>query len=428
MKRIILFFIAAGWIIPPIFSQVIIDQSDMPSPGDTLRVSVTGFVPAGYAKTAMDTAWNYSALQALSQRLDSYVNVAATPPLYQLVFVLGAGANLAAPRDAAPVPGIPVTQGFTFYKNSSTSFSDLGSAYTIQEIPLPAKYDVPDKQYQFPMTPGLTWSSTSSFAISVPDMLTYNTRRTRSSVVDGWGTLTIPFGTFQTLRVKSILAMHDSIFIDSLGSGFSFDRDIIEYKWLARGEGIPLLQITEEENMVTATYRDFYRMTANPLTVTLGPDTAVFKGTVLTLHATVSGGTPPYQILWNTSDIGNAITDTINEVKTYIVFAVDALQNTGSAQKVVSIRYPSGVKEQTSAGLDVYPNPSQGSFRFSLPGISASAGMQVISPLGKVVRTLHVYPAEGDVTADLSGLPDGLYFILIAAPHKIYSTRLLIIK
>jgi hypothetical protein len=428
MKQIMIVLFVIGRLVSPVFSQIIIDQSDMPAPGDTLRVSLTNVVPDGFAKTAMDTAWNYAALEALSQRLDTFVNTSSTPSVYQLFFVLQGGANLASPRSGIPIPGLPVTQGFTFFKNSTGSFSDLGSAYTIQGLPLPAKYDIPDKQYQFPMTPGLTWSSASSFEISLPDLLSYSTKRIRNSVVDGWGALTTPFGTFQTVRVKSNLNIRDSVYIDSLGSGFAFNRDITEYKWLAKGEGIPVLQVNEEAGLATATYRDIFRMSAQPLSVTLGPDTAVPQGTILALHATVTGGTSPYMILWNTLDTGNTITVTVDNVQTYSVFVMDATQNAGMAQKSVYIQYPPGVEEMMPNQLQVCPNPTHGLTVFTIPEKYGNAAIQVVTCQGKLMLTGKIELAEGDISTNLSNLPDGLYLVRIATANNIYSTKIQIIK
>lgn len=428
MKKSIFFLICMGLIASPIFAQIVVNQADMPVAGDTLRVSVTNVVPSGFSKTAMDTAWNYAALEALSQRVDTFVNATATPSAYQLFFVLLGGANLASPLGSSPIPGLPVSQGFTFFKNSSASYNDLGSAYTIQGLPLPAKYDNPDKLYQFPMTPGTTWSSVSTFAITVPNLAFYSTQRVRSTLVDGWGALTTPYGTFQTLRVKSTLAIHDSVYIDSLATGFPFNRNIIEYKWLAKGKGIPLLQINEEGNLVTATYRDVYRMSAQSLNITLGPDTAVLKGTVLTLHATVTGGTPPYQIFWNTLDSGSTITVTVQDIQTYTVLVMDALQNFDSDQQIVSIKYPPGIVENNSTPFEVYPNPTNGQVHFVLPKEINSAVMQILTPQGKIIKTMQVFPSAGEITAHLTGLPDGIYFIRISTKTNVYTSKIQILN
>ncbi len=318
------FYMAFSVTISSLFSQITVDQSDMPAPGDTLRVSLTNAVPAGYAKTAMDTTWNYAALEALSQRVDTFVSATSTPYLF---FVLLTGANLATPRNSSPVPGLPLSQGYTFYKNSSGAYSELGSAFTVQ----------------------------------------------------GWGNLTTPYGSFQTLRVRSTLAIRDSIFIDSLQTGFPINRDIIEYKWLAKRKGI-------------------------------------------------TGGTPPYQVIWNTLDTGTTISVIVQDIQTYSILVVDALQNFGMAQKMVSVIYPPGIGEPEATQLHVYPNPSVGPVRLVMPEITGKAIMQVVSSHGKILRTQIVVPAAGIVQANLSDLPDGLFFIHITTEKYTFSAKLQLLR
>jgi hypothetical protein len=428
MKSILIILILAVFSGVPLYSQVVIDQSDMPVPGDTLRVSMTNMVPAGYVKTAMDTTWNYAELEALGQRVDTFVMATATPPVYQIFFVLLGGANLASPRNGAIIPGLPLTQGFTFFKKNASSFSDLGFAYTLQGLPLPAKYDNPDKYYEFPMPPGHSWSSTSSFSISLPGVVSYSTLRVRSNVVDGWGSLTTPFGTFQTVRVKSTLNIHDSIYIDSLGTGFPLNRNIIEYKWLGKDQGIPLLQINEEGILVTAIYRDTFRMPAQTLSVTLGPDTTVLIGTTLTLHAKIINGTPPYQILWSTLDTGDSITVTIQNSQTFSVLVIDALQNIGMARKVVSVSYPAGNEEPKENPLQFYPNPARETVNIKAPDKYRDAVIRISTLQGQMIREKVIYSSSGYFNADLSGLPEGLYFIRFSTEHGVYSGKILVIK
>jgi hypothetical protein len=428
MKRAVVLLLVFGWIFSSLSAQISVNQADMPSVGDTIRVSLTNVVPAGYARTAMDTSWNFAALEALSQRVDTFASTASTPSVYQFVFVLQGGANLAYPRNSSPLPGLPISDGFTFFKNSAASYSELGSAYTIQGLPLPAKYDIPDKLYQFPLTPGLTWSSSSSFAMTVPDFAYYGTQRTRSNEVDGWGSLTTPLGTFQTIRVKSNLTIHDSIYVDSMGTGFSVNRNITEYKWLAKDKGTPVLQVSEEQNLATAIYQDIFRMSVQPLSVSLGPDTSVFLGTVLTMHATVTGGTPPYQILWNIPDTGSTVTVTIQNPQTFSVFVADALQNIGVGQKIVSIRYPPGFEDVAPVKLQIYPNPAIGMVHIALPAEIQSAGMEVFASQGNLVLDTRISPSAGEIIHDFSSLPAGLYFIRISAGEKVYSSRLQIVR
>jgi len=240
-------------------SQIIIDNNDMPHPGDSLRVSLTTIVPVDYTLTGMDTTWDFRSLEALTQRVDSFVNPNQTPQIYWLWFTPNITTNLASPLRSSLFPGVMVTDGFIYYKNDVEGYKDLGGAISYQGIPIPGKFDVPDKHYAFPLTAGSTWNSISFFSISLPGVAYLSSRRERNSEADGWGILQTPFGTFQTLRVKSTLIEHDSVYIDSLQTGTPFIRNTTEYKWLAKGTGIPVLQIIHELGLVTAIYRDSAR-------------------------------------------------------------------------------------------------------------------------------------------------------------------------
>jgi hypothetical protein len=296
----------------------------------------------------------------------------------------------------------------------------------VQGAPLPAKYDVPDKYYQFPMNPGTNWSSTSNFEISIPDFAYLGIQKSRTSIVDGWGTLITPFGTFQTLRVKSMITEYDSIYIDSISMGIPLLRNITEYKWLAKDQGIPVLQINEEGNITTAIYRDSVRMNVQPLMVSLGPDTAVFAGTTITLHADVSGGTPPYQVFWNTLDTGKTLTVTIQSEKQYSVMVIDAMQNFGSAQKLVSIKYPPGINEVREETLSITPNPVNGICQVSVPVTARKMLLKIYSGQGILVRESEISPGTEKVNLDMSRLPSGFYLLKLFDNKSIYTRKLIL--
>jgi len=410
MKKLIL-LIAVILTGMDLYPQIVIDQNDMPLAGDTLRVSQSLAAPEGYAKTAFDTTWNFAALEAMSQRVDTFVSVAATPAGYQLVFVLLGGANLAAPRNSLPLPGIPLTQGYDFFKKSSGSYSNLGMAYSVQGFPVPAKYDNPEKIYAFPMSPLSTWNSVSSFSLPVPGIAYYGSLVTRDNIVDGWGTLITPFGTFPVLRVKSTVITHDSIYIDSLQTGFTFDRNFTEYKWLGKSQGIPLLNIHEEGSLVNVSWRDIPRMSASPLAVSLGADTAVSKGTVVQLRAKTTGGMPPYRYFWNTLDSGSTLTAQILRDTSFTVIVLDGLMGMASATKKINLSYPPGMEEVGQVSLAIVPNPNDGRFTLSTPPSATPLKMILADMQGRTLWS-QVFTSSRPVTRfDFPDLPEGLYLI-----------------
>lgn len=392
-------------------SQIVIDQNDMPAAGDTLRVSQSLTAPEGFAKTAFDTTWNFAALEAMSQRVDTFVSASATPAGYQLVFVLLGGANLAAPRNSLPVPGLPLTQGYDFFKKSSGSYSNLGMAYSVQGFPVPAKYDNPEKIYAFPMTPLSTWNSVSSFSLPVPGIAYYGTMVTRDNIVDGWGTLVTPFGTFPVLRVKSTVIAHDSIYIDSLQTGFTFNRNYMEYKWLGKSQGIPLLSIHEEGSVVNVSWRDIPRMSASPLAVTLGADTAVSKGTVLQLRAKVTGGTPPYRYFWSTLEADSTLTAQILSDTSFTVIVLDGLMGMATATKQITLSYPPGIQEVDQVSLAIMPNPNDGSFTVATPLPVKPLKLTLSDVQGRTLRSKVFTPSRVATRFDFPDLPEGMYLI-----------------
>ncbi|MEZ5082446.1 MAG: T9SS type A sorting domain-containing protein [Bacteroidales bacterium] len=258
MKRLILFIVLfiSIWGLD---AQVVITQNDMPSAGDTIRLSNSiDLSGINFQETGNNYTWDFSSLVPLYQSVDTFVNVDETPFVYQLVFFLSA--NLAQPlAEFNLFPGFELTDVFNFYKKSSSDFRSVGLGFTINGIPLPNKYNEPDILYHFPMVAGNVDSSMSSYNIDIPLLGYAGGWIKRVNHVDGWGTLITPYGDFQTLRMKSQVTQFDSLYVDSLGIGFPIYRNYAEYKWLGNGFGLPLCKITVEGLLPTISYIDSVR-------------------------------------------------------------------------------------------------------------------------------------------------------------------------
>lgn len=242
-----------------LFSQIIIDQNDMPQSGDTIRLSTAvDFGSLNYEESGNDFVWDFSELDFFSQRVDTFVSVSQTPWLYQIVFLLSA--NLASPGlNFDQLPGFQVTDFFNFYKNSSSEFKSVGFGVTMNSIPIPNKYDDPDIIYRFPLSVGDVDSSLSNYALSLPGIGYYGGWKKRVNYADGWGELTTPYGTFETIRIRSEIIQFDSLYIDSLGFGFPIERVFTEYKWLGKNFGLPLCTVTDDGLLPTIEYIDSVR-------------------------------------------------------------------------------------------------------------------------------------------------------------------------
>lgn len=242
-----------------LFSQITIDQNDMPQPGDTIRLSsAVDLGSLNYEETGNDYIWDFSDLTFLSQRVDTFVSVSQTPWIYQLVFILSA--NLASPGQSFDqLPGFEVTDNFNYYKNSSSEYKAVGFGITMNGIPIPNKFDDPDVIYQLPISIGDIDSSLSNYALDIPGLGYYGGWKKRVNYADGWGELTTPYGTFETVRIKSEIIQYDSLYIDSLGFGMPILRNFTEYKWLGDNFGLPLCTVMDDGIITTIDYIDSVR-------------------------------------------------------------------------------------------------------------------------------------------------------------------------
>lgn len=241
-------------------AQITVNNADMPSTGDTIRTSIT--VADGtydFSRTGNNYNWNFEDLLPVTQRVDTFMSVTQTPVSFWPFFITSA--NLATKFNPANVlPGLPALEAYNFFNNTSSSYKDVGYGIVISGAPLPLKYNSADMIYKFPMTNGTSHESASGLEISIPDMGYILIDRNRTSVVDGWGTLTTPYGTFDVLRLKSTVSEYDSMYIDSLQQGFPVQRDYIQYQWIGKNFGLPLLSVTEDASFgSTVVYLDSVR-------------------------------------------------------------------------------------------------------------------------------------------------------------------------
>jgi hypothetical protein len=259
-----------------------INLSDMPAVGDSLRLSQAAVVlPAGAPALTLNGAnktWNYAGLVATSQRVERYANV-STAAGFALQFTFNNAlfspstkATLVAPQQL-PIPanaGLPVSDPLEFFNASATDYRSVGFGATYAGTALPVTYGsqvMQDVIYKFPITYTSVLHVSNSL-VSTPAALAatgfFSQQRQRTNQPDAWGTLTTPFGTFQTVRLVTKLIDHDSIAIGgAAGQGVTLPTRR-EYKWLAKTIHVPVLTITTnevagQEVITSIEYRDIYR-------------------------------------------------------------------------------------------------------------------------------------------------------------------------
>ncbi len=248
-------------------AQITITENDMPQAGDTLRLSTTNDQwSIDPTLTGTNYAWDFSFLVPLSQRVDTCHPVNTMPTVFQIFFNSALYPNHRSSY-AMRGPDISIPGFFTlenvyfFYRSDAEGHKNAGIGANFNGIPLGVRNNPIDTIYSFPLTYNKQYTSYSELSLTLPSLGAYRQRKWVSAVVDGWGDLTTPFGTFQTLRVKLEIDTEDSIYVDQLGTGFAFNRPTeTQYHWLGEGPEAPLLQISSISGTITTvTYRDSLR-------------------------------------------------------------------------------------------------------------------------------------------------------------------------
>ena len=238
-------------------AQISIVSSDMPNSGDSVLISVTSSIDTNYVdSTGANYTWDYSTLTPDFQRYEKFDSPLTFPIPFNFLFnpINTSYGNENNILTNLPIPGITLDMAYDFLKESSSKFRQIGAGYTINGIPLPFLYSSDDIIYNFPMDYLDTDSCDYKFGLPIPSIGYYGSEGHRVNVVDGWGTLITPFGTFNTLRVKSTIATVDTVALDALGFGTDIPQPLrYEFKWLATAMQIPVLKIDASDVLGTFT-------------------------------------------------------------------------------------------------------------------------------------------------------------------------------
>lgn len=360
--------------------QITINESDLPEQGDAFkRLRAANPQILDIQKAGDGQLWDYSTLNPAFASVDTYKSMEAVPGLYQTVSFLK-GANLAKLNKENPTTNLPVDSDFSldglysFFKKGDNQYSKVSYGISIGDYDIPLLFEENDVIYNFPLTYGETHTSNAFYQFPpsqypTPDSLDVYFERSieRIDTVDAHGILQAPLGTFETIRVKSTITYNDSIYANGVGQNIPAFTEI-QYKWLAKDKGIPVLKATAQPNpngppkIISATYQD-----------------------------SLSSSDP----------------DTSDEVSI-------------------------GQKPLEQKGGNIYPNPNNGHFSLKMDnGQQGLLKATVLALNGQVLgekRKKLTKPGQETISLDFSNLSSGKYLLLLQKPNNSIGFHSLIIK
>ena len=262
MKKNLLFILVSCFSIS-LTSQISITSINMPVSGDTCRYSSAKLSTVGdYTTTGANYNWNFSVLDSAGQGIRKF-ELASTTPYYY--FGSGYGEKIA---DSVGYPPYVFKNIYNFYKKTTTQFYVDGLGITYSGFPIPNFYSDKDELYLFPLNyldRDSTYFKVKTLSTSTT-IPTYSKEGYRITEVDGWGTITTPYGTAQCLRVITSQYSQDSVKGTAFGFPFKigFPNYQRSYQWLTLTEKIPYLEVSGNIaggnfNPTQAKYRDTKR-------------------------------------------------------------------------------------------------------------------------------------------------------------------------
>lgn len=238
-------------------AQITITGANLPGPGETYtyRTLAPPFGNIDVSLKGPNRSWNYSTLQGDSLEVVSYVPSSQTP--YAFYFFNRFGTLIADTQ--ALGPGYEFTDVYLLFKRDAGAYVGEGLGLKFSQVPLAGFYSDKDTIYHLPLTYGKADTSTYRFFLGIPTLGSYSRTGTRMTIVDGWGTITTPAGTYSCLRVTSETDEMDSLVIQGNGLGFPIRQRTIQ--WLTNQDKVPVLEITQSFTLTQWTttavrYRD----------------------------------------------------------------------------------------------------------------------------------------------------------------------------
>lgn len=253
-------------------AQIILNQEDFPSANDQVTVSQALDLQIDYAATGSNYQWDFSNLNSLNQVTRVHSPATGLPLLINISYgpfaVTAYRASYFMPFTDLPLNQfgnllpIQIENVFQYTKKTAQRLTLLGYSAEISGQGIPIKSDTIETKYNFPLEYGDDYTSKgyTNLDLSMFVDAQWVQSRKRHTVVDGWGQITTPYGTFDVLRVQHRIEETDSLSYE--GTSFGLQIPVMyEYEWIAKGEDAPILKVVTTELMgvetvITVEYKD----------------------------------------------------------------------------------------------------------------------------------------------------------------------------
>lgn len=267
------------------FTQITINSTDFLATGDSVLSSIgdiKDITNSHLTTTGPNLNWNFSFLNPIYQVTDHNSPISSplewlnfgpfVPSQYQASYVSDLLEN--TPSSVTSIINNYVNIKITDYiRLTPDSMTTIGNGLTINGFAVPLKYSKIEKNYDFPIQYNNSTISRGQGEVDFSAIYNaqYKLRKLHTSLVDGWGVITTPYGTFNALRIKHEISRVDSFLIAIPNLPLTWipiPTLTRQYEWWTNNEKAPILKILTIDVFGTETisfvkYKDIVRDFSN---------------------------------------------------------------------------------------------------------------------------------------------------------------------
>ena len=228
-----------------LLSQPTIGMADLPQ-GGTVYLRANALPPFNGDDVTLageDVQWDFSGLTAEGDIETEYFPMSEASLTTQFIFSDADHFTAFDLPDFGEEFALPISGATVYREFAGDAYRTIGLGLTTDLFDLTVSYDDEEELLPMPMTYGAFVAGSSAFEIDLEGILYYATEQIMDIEVDAWGTLVLPDGEFNCLRVKRTFAALDSVNLAAAKLGFAIPREGTVYEWYAPGEGMPVLSV-----------------------------------------------------------------------------------------------------------------------------------------------------------------------------------------
>ncbi|MBL4577567.1 MAG: SprB repeat-containing protein, partial [Flavobacteriales bacterium] len=327
-------------------AQITITLADFAAIGDTVIDLYDTLVPSGTTVGGTgNQTWDYSSLQLDYMDTTYFVDPSTT-------------------TNGADFPSASLASGaddFYIYLEANTNgvfFSGLAADFFGTGVPSSLVYAPVQKVMEFPSTDGTGYNDTSGYkwrfsgadvGAPIDSIGVYHTSYF-TSIVDAYGTVTTPSGTYQTIRQYTMEITYDSVMMNDpaftggvwqlldpalIGAPNPTIDTSYNYHWFANGEDAPVLEMQTDGpagNVLEANFKLGTKLLAVAIA---SSDVSCFGDCDGSLEVAALSGTAPFAYSWDDPTAQTTATATGLCPGNYQVTIIDGINDTAIAMFTV---------------------------------------------------------------------------------------------